>query len=75
VATEYRLTLAGEAPAEQVAERLLPDPAADLYDRYGFDVVIRAGRKGYFDAESDTGLWQWEPEAYVMVNFRTGRVK
>ena len=81
MATEYRLTLAGSTPAEQVAERALPDPvdrptgtphllAADLYDRYGFEVTVRAGENGYYDAESDNGMWEWEPAAYVAVTFR-----
>jgi hypothetical protein len=80
MAIEYRLTLAGSTPVEQVAERALPDPAerptgtarlsADLYDRYGFDVTIRAGQNGYYDAESDNGTWEWEPETYVAVTFR-----
>jgi hypothetical protein len=81
MATEYRLTLAGNTPTVDVAERALPDPderpvgtpqllTANLYERYGFEVVVRAGQKGYFDAESDSGLWEWEPETYVTVNFR-----
>ncbi len=81
MATEYRLTLAGNTPVVQVAERALPEPAerpigspdllaADLYDRYGFEVTIRAGRDGYFDAESDGGMWEWEPAEYVATTFR-----
>lgn len=81
MATEYRLTLAGNTPVEQVAQRALPDPedrptgippllAADLYDRYGFEVTVRAAANGYFDAESDNGMWEWEPAAYVAVTFR-----
>lgn len=81
MATEYRLILAGSTPVEQVAGRALPEPderpagtapllAADLYDRYGFEVTIRAGQNGYFDAESDNGMWEWEPASYVAVTFR-----
>jgi hypothetical protein len=80
MAIEYRLTLAGSTPVEHVAERALPDPAerptgtarlsADLYERYGFDVTIRAGQNGYYDAESDNGTWEWEPDSYVAVTFR-----
>jgi hypothetical protein len=84
MATEYRLTLAGSTPAEQVAERALPVPderptgtprllAADLYDRYGFEVTVRTGENGYFDAESDSGMWEWEPPTYVAVTFRMGQ--
>jgi len=90
MAIEYRLTLAGNTPIEQVAQRALPDPAerpepverptgapplldADLYDRYGFDLTIRAGRNGYYEVESDDGSWEWEPEDYVDVTFRMGK--
>jgi hypothetical protein len=79
MATEYQLTLAGSTPAE-VAARALPEPdrptgtpqllAADLYERYGFELTIISGRNGYFDAESDNGMWEWEPAAYVVVTFR-----
>ena len=81
MATEYRLTLAGDPPLVEVAERALPEPddrpagtpqllSANLYDRYGFEVVFRADSNGYLDAESDTGLWIWEPETSVSVRFR-----
>jgi hypothetical protein len=81
MAIEYRLILAGRSPVEQVAERALPDPderpagpalplVADLFDRYGFEVTVRASENGYFDAESDAGLWEWEPADYVAVTFR-----
>ena len=81
MATEYRLTLAGDTPAVEVAERAMPDAqerpvgephllAADLYEKYGFELIILAGRQGYFDAESDSGLWEWEPDPYIAVTFR-----
>lgn len=81
MATEYRLTLAGDPPVVEVAERALPEPddrpagtpqllSVDLYEHYGFEVVFRAGRNGYLDAESDTGLWVWEPETFVSVRYR-----
>src|SRR5687767_6061253 len=81
MATEYRLILAGGTPVDQVAERALPEPderptgtppllAADLYQRYGFELTVRAARNGYFDAESDQGMWEWEPDTYVAVTFR-----
>jgi hypothetical protein len=81
MAIEYWLTLAGDVPVEQVAERALPDPderptgtapllAADLYDRYGFFITVLAGKNGYIDAESDAGMWEWEPANYVEVTFR-----
>ncbi|MEV8505241.1 SitI3 family protein [Actinoplanes sp. NPDC051475] len=81
MAIEYRLTLAGTAPVEQVAARALPDPderpagtesplSVNLDERLGFAVFVSAGRNGYFDIESDSGPWEWEPEAYVSVTFR-----
>jgi hypothetical protein len=81
MATEYRLTLAGSTPVGYVAERAMPTPAerptgtppllaADLYDRHGFELTILAGRNGYLDAESDSGVWEWEPASYVDVTFR-----
>jgi hypothetical protein len=81
MALEYSFTLAGDIPVNRVAERALPDPAerptgtapllsADLYDRYGFGVTVLAGRNGYFAAEGDAGMCEWEPAAYVSVDFR-----
>jgi hypothetical protein len=60
MAIEYRLLLDGNTGVEQVAdpdERPTGTPPllhADLYDRYGFEVTVRASRDGYYDAESDT---------------------
>jgi hypothetical protein len=81
MALEYRLTLAGDVPADQVARQALPVPVespadtapvlhAGLRDSHGFNVAIRTGRSAYISAESDNGLWEWEPEAYVSVAFR-----
>lgn len=81
MALEYRLTLAGETPVNQVAERAFPEAgerptgtaprlAVDHKERYGFDVTIVAGRDGYLDLETDDGSWEWEPESYVRVGFR-----
>jgi hypothetical protein len=81
MAVEYALTLAGEAPIDQVAWRALPEPserpigtppllAADLGERYGFGVTVLAGRDGYVDVAADRGQWVWEPESYVSVDFR-----
>jgi hypothetical protein len=82
---DYRLTLAGSTPVEQVAERALPDfderpvgtaplLSVNLADRYGFDVSVRAGRSGYVDALSDDGQWEWEPDEYVNVSFHVDKV-
>jgi hypothetical protein len=83
---EYRLTLAGDIPAEQVAECAVPDPAerpqwwegrllsADLYERRGFGLSVRAGRGGYYEARDDNdAVWEWEPESYVNVTFSMGK--
>ncbi len=81
MSTEYRLVVNGDTPVEQIAERAFPDPvecptgtppllAADLYERRGFDVTVRAGHDGYLETESDNGVWEWEPRSYVAVTFR-----
>jgi hypothetical protein len=81
MALEYRLTLAGTTPLEEVAARALPNVeerpigtppllSANLFERYGFLLTVNAGRDGYFDAESEDGRWEWKPEAYVAVGFR-----
>ena len=80
MAIEYELTLAGETPGDQVAERAFPDPAerptgtlplltVDLKEPRGFTVTVLAGRDGYVDVESDAGMWEWEPESYVSLSF------
>ena len=84
MAVEYALTLAGETPIDQVAWRALPEPAdrptgtppllaADLYERYGFEVTVLAGRRGYVDVATDRGRWEWEPERFVSVDFRMAK--
>jgi hypothetical protein len=85
MATEYRLTLAGETPIADVATRALPGDTdrgepfdhgldIDLRSDRGIGVTIWAGRDGYFDAEADWGEhWEWEPSAYVDVTCRVTR--
>ncbi|MEE6262289.1 SitI3 family protein [Plantactinospora sonchi] len=87
MAVEYRLTLAGDIPLEEVASLAAPEaietPAspgrsrvltADLYERNGYAISVYGGRHGYYDAERDDGShWEWEPEAYVNVGFRMGK--
>lgn len=81
MALEYRLTLAGDTPVGEVAERAFPEPSerpigiapqltADHKQAYGFDVTVQAGRDGYLDLETDDGSWEWEPASYVRVAFR-----
>jgi hypothetical protein len=84
MALEYRLTLAGDTSAEEVARRALPVPVespaetapvlhAGLLESHGFTVAIRAGTNAYISAESDGELWEWEPETYVSVAFRVSK--
>jgi hypothetical protein len=84
MAVEYALTLAGETPINQVASRALPEPderpigtppllAADLYERYGFEITVLSGRHGYVDVAADRGRWEWEPDNYVSVDFRVDK--
>ncbi|MFI7598679.1 SitI3 family protein [Actinoplanes sp. NPDC049681] len=81
MAIEYALTLAGSTPVERVAKRALPGLderptgtppllSADLWERYGFQVTVYAGRHGYLDAETDDGSLTWKPKTYVSVGFR-----
>ncbi|MEV4639149.1 SitI3 family protein [Actinoplanes sp. NPDC049548] len=81
MALEYELTLAGETPVEQIAERALPDPSerptgtppllsADLYERYGFGVTVLADDDGYLEVRADQGRWEWEPASNVSLTFR-----
>jgi hypothetical protein len=86
VAIEYRLTLAGDIPLEQVAAIAAPNatetssPAgnrllsADLNEERGYSVSITSGTHGYYDAEDDEGAtWEWEPDRYVDINFRISK--
>ncbi|WP_410813238.1 SitI3 family protein [Micromonospora sp. 067-2] len=84
MATEYRLTLAGDVPLDALAGVVAPDGAeesavdgrprvlsADLGDRCGYTVSIHAGSHGYLEAEDGDGsTWEWEPERYVTIGFR-----
>ncbi|WP_433130148.1 SitI3 family protein [Micromonospora sp. CA-240977] len=84
MATEYRLTLAGDIPLDVLAGVVAPEGveesavdgrprvlSADLSDRCGYTVSIHAGAHGYFEAEDGDGsMWEWEPERYVTIGFR-----
>ncbi|MBN1172453.1 MAG: hypothetical protein JXA67_09790 [Micromonosporaceae bacterium] len=83
MAVEYRLTLAGRSSTEEIATRAVADPgqrpkptpygralAADLYEELGFGLDILSGQHGCFEGESDTGIWVWEPDAFVSTTFR-----
>ncbi|QOC93842.1 SitI3 family protein [Micromonospora craniellae] len=83
MAIEYRLTLAGAIPLEQVAELAAPEGveeslrpgyprllSADLADTSGYSLSICGGSNGYFDAEDEDGSqWEWEPDTYVNIVF------
>ncbi|WP_204038535.1 SitI3 family protein, partial [Micromonospora qiuiae] len=83
MAIEYRLTLAGNIPLEQVAALAAPEGveestlagyprllSADLKHTSGYTISVYAGSNGYFDAEDDDGSqWEWEPDTYVNVVF------
>ncbi|MGC4849887.1 SitI3 family protein [Micromonospora sp. DT15] len=84
MATEYRLTLAGDIPLDVLAGVVAPQGveesavdggprvlSADLSDRCGYTVSIHGGSHGYFEAEDGDGsMWEWEPERYVTIGFR-----
>lgn len=78
--TEYRLIIAGGDPVT-LAERAFPAPddrptgtptllATDLSDRYGYEVTVRGGTRGYVEIDSARGPWEWEPSSYVALTFR-----
>lgn len=83
MAIDYSLTLAEDIPVEQIADRTLPNPAerftltwyegiltGDFYDQYGFGLSFYAGQhRRYIEAETDEGVWVWEPEVYVGIGF------
>ena len=83
MAIEYRLTLAGNIPLEQVAALAAPEGveestlpgyprllSADLKHTSGYTISVYGGSNGYFDAEDDDGSqWEWEPDTYVNLVF------
>ncbi len=80
---EYRLTLAGDIPLENLAPLVAPHGVeesalpgyprlltADLREELGYTVTVSAGSSGYFDAEDDDGTqWEWEPDTYTNIIF------
>jgi hypothetical protein len=79
VAIEYWLVLEGDLAVDAITTTAFPDPSerptatgfADLYDRLGYGVTIRAGNDGYFQGESDPEVdWLWKPRRYVQMTFR-----
>lgn len=84
MAVEFRLTLAGDLPLNDVADLVTADVterprpsgtrarlfSARLYDTRGYTLTVSSGSHGYFDAETDDGTrWEWEPETYVDIDF------
>ncbi|MDW5324789.1 SitI3 family protein [Plantactinospora sp. KLBMP9567] len=83
---DYRLTLAGDIPLEQIAELVAPDATetstmsgkrmltGPLSDEYGYVVDIISGSHGYYDAEDDDGSqWIWEPDIYADIDFHMSK--
>lgn len=78
---EYRLTLAGDIPLDDVAQIAAPDATETStlsgkrmltsahYEDYGYVIDITSGVNGYYDAEDGDTLWVWEPDTYVDLNF------
>lgn len=88
MSVDYRLTLAGDIPVEEIAECAVPDSVerprpwgnsgrllgSDLYDQRGFGLTVRAGEAGYYEARDDGGAtWEWEPDYYVNVTFEMSK--
>ncbi|MGI5211806.1 SitI3 family protein [Plantactinospora sp. CA-290183] len=86
MAIEYRLTMAGDIPLDQIAESAMPDPtdrptpaekqgllSADLLDQRGFILAVRHGRNGYYEADDNGASWEWEPDTYLNVTFRMAK--
>lgn len=81
----YTLTLAAALSAEELAARAMPEPAhrptgrpglatADLYDSHGFALTVVTGKQnGYVEADSDLGVFEWEPADYSLVTFDLGK--
>ena len=72
MAIEFRLTLAGDIPLEQIAALAAPEatekPAlpgyprlfsANLSEKLGYTISILKGSNGYYEADDDNGeLWE-----------------
>ncbi|MER7164654.1 SitI3 family protein [Micromonospora sp. NPDC000207] len=83
MSVEFRLTLAGDIPLDQVARLTAASPAeqpaprddpqlfsARLYDQRGYAISVYPGTNGYYWAEGDNDApWEWEPDSYVNVTF------
>lgn len=45
--------------------------SVDLRDGYGFTLILRTGRNGYYQGQDDDGSeWEWEPDNFVNLTFR-----
>jgi hypothetical protein len=81
MALEYKLVLIGATSQEQVALRAFPDAedqfverppliTADLRQRRGFQVTIRAKASDYIEVETNDGMWDRKLQDHVSVTFR-----
>ncbi|MFI7606722.1 SitI3 family protein [Micromonospora sp. NPDC049366] len=79
---DFRLTVAGNVPLDEVASSVAPDAVetrtpsggrafkASHNEEFGYVVDITSGEHGYVEAEDDDGSqWTWEPERYVKISF------
>ncbi|GAB7048356.1 SitI3 family protein [Catenuloplanes indicus] len=85
MAIQYTLTLAAALSVAELAARAMPEPAhrpigrdglatADLYDSHGFALTVLTGKtNGYVEADSDLGVFEWEPADYSLVMFDLGK--
>lgn len=73
-----------DGQTQRVAERAMPEPSegptgtapllsADLRERLGFELTLRAGRSRYVSARGDDDWWEWEPSPYVSLTFHMDR--
>jgi len=60
-----------ERPHPIGSSRLL---SVDLRVERSFVLTVRSGRNGYYDAQADDGLWEWEPASYVTLGFEIDKL-
>ncbi|MEV4753640.1 SitI3 family protein [Micromonospora sp. NPDC049559] len=82
---DYRLTLSGDVLLEELADLVAPGAAetlapggnrvlsADLDNESGYVISLTSGMHGYYEAEADGAVWQWEPATYVDITFHMNK--
>ncbi|MEU4621331.1 SitI3 family protein [Actinoplanes sp. NPDC023801] len=81
MALEYKLVLIGATSPEQVRQRAFPGRedelveippllTADLQERLGFHVTIRAKASDYIEVETNGGMWDRKLLEHVSLTFR-----